>query len=692
MQHLLHKARNILVLSALIWSGSAAAQTVDLVNTPNLSKCTGDSLKVTLTIGSADFQTGNQFKVLFDNNLASSFSTTTADTLDIVKWESVTPPTAGTSADTNAQGVKHMWVLVPSDITINGFYSLAMTSSNPVGIWSDTIDMTVSVAPESSIDSIFGGFENAYTPINDWGLCEGDTITLYAVKGMNSYQWYSGGAPITGEVNDSLLVFSSGAYSVEVSSGNCFAISEDTLVNVYYPTSGVSHNTVPTLTVLDKDSQIDSLQFCETDTITLTGPFAFGSGTSIRYQWLTDSLDIFGQTHIVAMPGDTNQTFSTAIEGVYYVQTTHYPGGCMDTSYGWNIFVDTIPDTYIINTPWPGQSTASLDICPDDSTLLQSFAVPTMNDWSFQWEMRFPYNSGNWTAIPGDTLYELQVDTVLIADTAQFRLYVSNASCEYYTAPVQVNVIPIPNVQVAPGDSVAVCAGDSILIGVIGSGLTYNWTWPTGSFSGTSFYAKDQGTYIVEAIGVNNCTNYDTMIVHHVTVTPDAGPDQVVLPGETVNLQGSGGDTYYWYADKPVYFSNPYDPTALTRPTADTTMYILEVMTDFGCFGTDTMIVIQWDPSVLEVDMSHVMNFISPNGDGKNDVLDLSEVVQADSCDIVIMDRWGNLVYDQKQYVTGWNGITNGGDELPNGTYYFILMCNDHPRYRGAVTVVRNVQ
>ena len=99
--------------------------------------------------------------------------------------------------------------------------------------------------------------------------------------------------------------------------------------------------------------------------------------------------------------------------------------------------------------------------------------------------------------------------------------------------------------------------------------------------------------------------------------------------------------------------------------------------------------VVQFDPTSLLVDLSNVQNFISPNGDGKNDVLDLSEVVRLDSCGITILNRWGATVYEDTRYVSGWTGTNNAGDPLPNGTYYIILNKGEEIRYRGAVTLVR---
>ena len=43
--------------------------------------------------------------------------------------------------------------------------------------------------------------------------------------------------------------------------------------------------------------------------------------------------------------------------------------------------------------------------------------------------------------------------------------------------------------------------------------------------------------------------------------------------------------------------------------------------------------------------------------------------------------------------MSGWDGTTIGGDPLPDGTYYYILVCNNnYARFRGAITVIRNQQ
>ena len=61
---------------------------------------------------------------------------------------------------------------------------------------------------------------------------------------------------------------------------------------------------------------------------------------------------------------------------------------------------------------------------------------------------------------------------------------------------------------------------------------------------------------------------------------------------------------------------------------------------------------------------------ISPNGDGDNDFLDLSNLnVQ----NLQIFNRHGIEVYSKSNYLNEWVGKSNSGEELPDGTYYYIV-------------------
>ncbi len=705
------RSRWLAAAAIIIMGVSAQAQTIQLTQIPNASRCTGDSLAINILL-TGSFSPANSFDVFLTPGIgaAANFSTPPARQVPIVKW---TPNTNLPVNDTNDAGIKTMTIIIPEDIQVNGDYSIRMVGSNPIVV-SDTFEVSVAVTTPASIDSSFGGFDNVYTPgdTSDIGKCVGDTVFLYANKdttglGIYNYQWFVGGIEVgTAQMRnddnfDSLMVWIPGSYTVEVSAGLCPGLSDEQIVNDYIPTSFIIMPlNQPWVEILDVPFPgtplVDSVQFCEEDSILYYGLPAALPGEFYTYQWYKDSVNQFGLDSVVPIQGQTNDTIyitSDIVAGgitpnqlVIYLEVTDTMTGC--STFGQDprwIWMDTVPDPEISAIPWPGNTGVSTTICIEDSVLLRADTVGA--DWEYQWQVRFPLNGGTWASIPNDTLPSLQVDTALIPDSAEYRLIINNFTCTHITQPIQVNIVPLPTFRFLPSDSVAICADDSVLVAVTGNGLQYTWS---NGFIGTSQYVSLPGTYWVEAVGVNQCVTYDTLIIFPLVVNANAGPDQTIGQDEDVVMTASGGVTYYWYANEPVYFSNPRDPNTRTRPVKDTTWYFVEVTAANGCVGIDSMLVIVQDPFAGGPNLSNVQNMMTPNGDGANDVLDLSEVIRADGCDLIVMNRWGSEVYMEENYSNGWAGTSTGGDDLPDGTYYYILVCGDEVRYKGAITIIRN--
>ena len=61
---------------------------------------------------------------------------------------------------------------------------------------------------------------------------------------------------------------------------------------------------------------------------------------------------------------------------------------------------------------------------------------------------------------------------------------------------------------------------------------------------------------------------------------------------------------------------------------------------------------------------------ISPNGDGSNDNFDLTGL---NVKKLEIFNRYGKKVYSFSNYTNQWYGQSDSGNELPTGTYYFVI-------------------
>jgi gliding motility-associated-like protein len=87
----------------------------------------------------------------------------------------------------------------------------------------------------------------------------------------------------------------------------------------------------------------------------------------------------------------------------------------------------------------------------------------------------------------------------------------------------------------------------------------------------------------------------------------------------------------------------------------------------------------------IEVINDEVLFFpevITPNNDGYNDYFVIEGLELFPDNLLIILNRWGNKVFEASPYQNDWNGINQsglspGGEELQEGTYYYILKTNN---------------
>jgi large repetitive protein len=109
------------------------------------------------------------------------------------------------------------------------------------------------------------------------------------------------------------------------------------------------------------------------------------------------------------------------------------------------------------------------------------------------------------------------------------------------------------------------------------------------------------------------------------------------------------------------------------------------------CDTGEVRILIQPVKDTVKVIEVAVPNAITPNGDGKNDALVIDGIDQFAGNELVIFNRWGDVLYTSKPYKNDWRGTNQNGQDLPEGTYYYVLRLNtaDGKILRGDMTVLR---
>ncbi len=97
-------------------------------------------------------------------------------------------------------------------------------------------------------------------------------------------------------------------------------------------------------------------------------------------------------------------------------------------------------------------------------------------------------------------------------------------------------------------------------------------------------------------------------------------------------------------------------------------------------------------PVTLTKELLKIPGGFSPNNDGINDFF-VIENSQGKKINLEIFNRWGNRVYRSKEYQNTWNGRSNEGirigEDLPVGTYYYIIQIAGENKRVGYITINR---
>jgi gliding motility-associated-like protein len=84
-----------------------------------------------------------------------------------------------------------------------------------------------------------------------------------------------------------------------------------------------------------------------------------------------------------------------------------------------------------------------------------------------------------------------------------------------------------------------------------------------------------------------------------------------------------------------------------------------------------------------------IPNTITPNGDGINDVWNITSLQRYPQCLVNIYTRYGTKVYSSVGYPKAWDGTYKNG-ALPVGTYYYVIdLKNGEKPLSGFITIVR---
>ena len=231
----------------------------------------------------------------------------------------------------------------------------------------------------------------------------------------------------------------------------------------------------------------------------------------------------------------------------------------------------------------------------------------------------------------------------------------------------------------------------------IGTNLSYVWTTTTGKIESgantTNPVVSNFGAYYLKVTDKFGCTKTDTMIVYRLTQAPVANDDydttayrtetiipvlendtdpqnSINRPSLKITSAPFNGTAYIDYSN----FNIRYRPN---EGFSGNELFEYEICNTSNLCDKAKVFVLVTEFKFL------IPDAFSPNGDGINDFFEIIGIEKYQGNTITIINRWGNKVYEAKNYGIDtnpvfWDGITNigstfTGNELPTGTYYYIL-------------------
>lgn len=410
---------------------------------------------------------------------------------------------------------------------------------------------------------------------------------------------------------------------------------------------------------------ITPLGFCNEQTAKLTVPqFSF-----LDYRWWkgNDTANILSTTNELAFPAFNPSTDN----GLYHVRVFYEgnPNSCIDFVLGYQINVSP-------NAPNAGTG-QNVSYCGNQNTVnLFSLLTDTFD------------TNGIWseTTSSGTLNGSLWNSTEVAPGNYEFHYTVTGTCNASDESIVHIQIKPMPETPIAFIEQ-PVCANSPLqLLATSVPFGTYEWSGPSGFTSveqnpiiaNASFI--NSGVYTVKSI-IDGCESAESSVEIAVGLLPQmaithgcTGNQYVVTASVFDDVFDPESVSYTWTG--PDNFTSNQNPITITGGKKG--MYTVTATTDQGCTVSDS--------ATIDRTMCTIPGGISPNGDTRNEVLDLTGfgVLR-----FKIYNRYGRMVFEQDDYTDQWYGQDFNGNELTDATYYYYIQLDSGDEKTGWVYVSR---
>lgn len=148
---------------------------------------------------------------------------------------------------------------------------------------------------------------------------------------------------------------------------------------------------------------------------------------------------------------------------------------------------------------------------------------------------------------------------------------------------------------------------------------------------------------------------------------------------DSIRLSVSGGSRFSWSIEGQPEEILGVD-TSYVFMFDDTETFLVK-----NNYGSEGMIQVSLK-DLIECNFELIVyEYLSPNGDGDNDVFLIENIERSQDHEVYVYDKWGQEVYRSKKYLNDWKG-----SDLPNGAYVYVVKENDISiTYKGKLIIER---
>ena len=348
--------------------------------------------------------------------------------------------------------------------------------------------------------------------------------------------------------------------------------------------------------------------------------------------------------------------------------------------------------TTITITPSPTPSIGSnASICRDSVRTFSTAASGNTYNWVFT-------TSGTGTITSGQSTNGIALNMGSAGGTLE--LTETNAASCSTTVSVQLSLLTPGGTVAMAGPDKNVCSANVQL-----NANNINGVWTV--YNGTGTFTPNTNTYNATVSGLSTGLNQfiwtttgtcgfisrDTVALtlgtSSLSVAIYANSDTACF-GSPKDIQvlvagtGSGSYNYVWTSSDNSFNLSTATSNVTVNPLSTVTTYYLVVQDNVntGCTAGNSVAVYAMEDQELVVP-----NLITPNGDSKNDYLeirDINETKILPGAKLEVVNRWGDRVYDHSDYDNTWSGAN-----LSDGVYYYYLKSGCGKRvYKGWLEIL----